>query len=83
MSSINVNIKSSFYADGVDFYFGSYNVTFPAGITSSSVNITVVDDNILEGNEDFHLNISNSLPDRVTLNDTNSAIVIIKDNDGE
>ena len=52
-------------------------------MTSVSLNITVVDDKILESDENFHLNICNSLPDRVTVGDINQTTVTIKDNDGE
>jgi len=62
---------------------GPYNVTFPAGVTNMSLNITIVDDNILESDEIFHLNISNSLPNHVTLSNMNQSTVTIKDNDSE
>ena len=35
-------------------------MTFPAGVTSVSFNVTINDDNILEGNEKVILTITNS-----------------------
>ena len=35
-------------------------MTFPAGVTSVSLNVTIHNDNILEGNETFILTIANS-----------------------
>ena len=67
----------------MDYVSGPYNVTFLAGVTSVSLKITVVDDKIFESDENFHLNICNSLPDCVTVGDINQTTVTIKDNDGE
>ena len=35
-------------------------MTFPAGLTSVLINVTIHNDNILEGNENFILTIKNS-----------------------
>ena len=43
---------------GVDYDSGPYTVTFPAGVTSVSFNVTIFDDNMLENHEDFRLSIS-------------------------
>ena len=67
----------------MDYVSGPYNVTFPAGVTSMSLNNTVVNDEILESDENFYLNICSSLPDRVAVGDINQTTVTIKDNDGE
>jgi len=73
----------SVYSGGEDYKFEPYNVTFPAGVTAKSLNVTIVDDNILENNETFNLRISSQLPNRVNLNNTNQITVTIEDNDGE
>ena len=43
---------------GVDYDTGPYIVVFPAGITSATFNVTIINDNILERDEEFHLNIT-------------------------
>lgn len=67
---------------GVDYVSGPYMVTFFAGVTSTSFNITINDDTISEGNESFTLTIDpTSLPDGVTLFNPSSTIVTIVDDD--
>ena len=69
---------------GVDYYFGPYNVMIPARVTSVSFNISIIDDNVLEGNENFVLTINpSSLPNDVNVGNPHQAVVIIVDNDGE
>ena len=54
-------------------------------LTESSVyfNVSINDDNVLEGNENFTLTINqSSLPDHITVGDPAQATVIIEDNDG-
>ena len=68
---------------GVDYNSGSYAVQFDAGVTRVSFNVVVIDDNILEDNETFNLNINaNLLPNRVTIGDHGLSIMTILDNDG-
>lgn len=55
---------------------------FPAGVTNVSLDILIVDDNLLERDEQFTLNISSSLPPRVSANNFSQARVTIQDNDG-
>ena len=64
----------------LDYYPGLYYITFPAGMTTASFNITIVDDNIVERNEECSLTINNnalhnsvvrSYPYSVTLNIVN------------
>ena len=52
-------------------------------MTEKSFEVPITRDNILETNEQFQLNIENSLPDRVTPGNLSQAIVTIKDDDGE
>ena len=65
----------------VDYDSGSYNVTFLAGMTSESLNISITDDDILENNENFYLAIDESLSS-ITAGSTDRAIVNILDDDG-
>ena len=53
-------ISSNLIGGGVDYNSGPYSVTFPAGVTSISLNVKINNDNILEGNETFILTIANS-----------------------
>ena len=66
---------------GVDYNSGPYNVTFPAGVTSVSLNVAIKNDNILEGNETFMFIIANSSLSNhiITTGDHDKATVIIID----
>jgi len=67
---------------GGDYTAGPYNVTFPAGHITVSVDITINNDNILEGNETFTVEIdSSSLPTGVTVGGTGQATVAIDNDD--
>ena len=67
---------------GEDYALGPYSVTFPAGITITSLSISILDDNIFEGNENFIVMFNSSLlPSGVVLDDVNnqSTIIILDD----
>ena len=67
----------------MDYGSGPYEVTFTAGTTQASFNVSLTDDNIFESNENFMVTIdSSSLPSDVTVGDPRRATVIIMDNDG-
>ena len=67
----------------VDYNSGPYTVQFDAGVTRVPFNVVVIDDNILEDNETFNLNINaNLLPNRVTIGDHGQTTMTILDNDG-
>ena len=69
---------------GDDYELGSFGVTIPAGETSVSFNISIIDDNIFEGNESFSLTIdSSSLPSRVLLQESCVVVITIVNDDGE
>ena len=69
---------------GVDYNSGPYNVRFDAGVTSTSLNVSINNDNIMEGNESFTLNINPlSLSSGVTLADHTQTTVTILANDGK
>jgi len=81
-SSQNVNRSNNNNTGGVDYNYGPYTVTFPAGVTSVPFDVAINDDNIMEGNEDFDLTIiRNTLPDGVTRSSPGIATVTIVDND--
>ena len=68
-----------------DFDTVIQTVTIFAGLTSSTVNIPVINDNIVEGNETFSMSLSvpSSLGPKVTTGTITSAIVAIIDTSSE
>ena len=75
-------LNSNNFIVGVDYLSGPYNITILAGTTKLAFNITIMDDNILESDEQFQLNIaSHFLPNNVTLGDPSQTNVTILDND--
>ena len=58
-------------------------VTFPAGQTTVTFEVSINDDMILEGDENFMLTIVSSLSDSVTVGNSDQATVMIVDNDSE
>ena len=67
---------------GDDYHSGPYEVTFPAGVTIVSFNISIHDDDEYEDDEKFILTInSDSLPDGITT-DSPSRVTTIIVNDG-
>ena len=81
-SSQNVNSSNNVTGGGVDYDSGPYSVTFTAGDTTASVNVSINDDNILENVEDFMVTImTGPLPVGVTRGNPGSATVNILDND--
>ena len=61
--------------------------TFPAGVTTSGdlgcVNITILEDMVLEGQHSFVVQIADITPDEVNVISPSIGIVFIGDNDGE
>ena len=83
-SSQNVSISNNVTGGGVDYDSGPYTVTFTAGQTSTSFNVSINDDNILENTEMFTLDINPStLPNRVTVGNPGEATVTIMDTDSK
>ena len=73
-----------FSTGSVDYNSGPYNVIFPAGETNATFDVTIINDNLLERNENFTLIINvNSLPRKVTTNTIAQATVTIIDNDSK
>ena len=68
----------------MDYGSGSYEVTFTAGTTEASFNVSLTDDNIFESNENFMITIDpSSLPNNVTVGEPRRVTVIVVDNDGK
>ena len=81
---IKLKLAKQFNTGGVDYYSGPYNVTFPAGVTSVSFNISIYDDDVLEDNENFSLAINiDSLPYGVIIGSPSTVLMIIRNDDSK
>ena len=80
-------VSSSFYyyiIEGEDYEVGPYSVIIPAGMASVFFNISIINDEIYEGNETFNLVVNvTSLPLNVTIGDPNQATITIFNDDGK
>ena len=65
----------------MDYGSGPYTVMFPAGETRVPFNISINNDRIYEGNEDFMLTINPTLPVGIMVGTPDQATVTIVDND--
>ena len=69
---------------GYDYIQGRYSARIPRGQTSVSVNVRIIDDNKVEGNETFNLVIySSSLPYYITAGSIDSTTVTIVDDESK
>ena len=65
-----------------DYQSGPYSVSFPAGVTRVSFNISIYNDDVWEDSEKFTLTINaESLPDGIIIGSPST--VIIRNDDGE
>lgn len=74
------NGGSSCSTPGVDYITASGTLTFADGDTSESFGVTICDDSVFEGNENFGVQLSNAMGG-ATIGAANQASVIIQDND--
>ena len=66
----------------MDYISGPYTVRFPAGQITATFNVPIIDNDIVEGNENFMLNINEtSLLTGITRGDPGGSTVLIVDND--
>ena len=74
-----------YYIGGNDYTSGPFTVTFNAEITRASFSVSIIDDNVLEGNETFDLTIdpSSLANNKITVGDPGQVTVTIVDNDGK
>ena len=78
-STVDYSLAAGTASEGADFAAGSGTVSFAAGETSKTINVTIVDDGDIEGGETLTVNLSNaSTGTNIT---TASATVTINDND--
>ena len=82
-TSIKFTLVCSIVMDQ-DYFSGPYSIVFPARITESMFNISIIDNDVLEESERFEVIItSSSRNSNVTSGEIGNAVVIIQDNDGE
>ena len=74
---------SHFFTVASDFGSGPFIASFPAGSTTSSVNVPITDDQLQEGDETFaaQLQIPSNVPDTVVRGENVVAQVVIEDNE--
>lgn len=60
VASVNYATTPGTASAGIDFTSGSGTLTFAAGETSKTIDITIVDDNLIEPTETFSLSLSNA-----------------------
>ena len=74
---------SHFFTVGSDFGSGPFTASFPAGSTTSSVNVPITDDQLQEGDDTFaaQLQIPSNVPDTVVRGENAVAQVVIEDNE--
>ncbi len=77
--SVNYNTNNNTAVAPGDYTAASGTLTIPAGSTTGVINVPIIDDNSLESNETFTVNLTN--PINATRAD-NQAIGTIIDNDG-
>ena len=69
---------------GVDYEPGPYSIMFPAGQTNATFSVSVMDDEVSEGNEYFNLAIDvSSLPIEVNASNPADVLVTIVDDEGK
>ena len=68
---------------GDDYEIGSLHITIPAGEINVPINISIIHDNVFEGNESFSLSLDpSSLPSRV-LGVCLLMVTIVDDSEGK
>ena len=65
----------------MDYTDKTYTVTFPAGQTTATFNVSITDDNMLETDENFMLTINLSISDNVFIGNPDQTTVTIVDNE--
>ena len=65
---------------GIDYTGSSGTLTFPAGDTSKTVSVSIIDDTLDEVNETFKVTLSNPTND-VTISDNEATVTITDDDD--
>ena len=67
-------------AEAADFTATSGTLNFAAGVTSQTITVAITNDNVYEGSEDFHVNLS--APTNATITDNQGVGTILDDGTG-
>jgi len=78
--SANYSVANGTATAGQDYVATSGTISFAAGETSKTFNVSIVDDSALEGNETINLSLSNPAGG-ATLGSPNTAVLTIIDNE--
>ena len=68
---------------GVDFNTTTLTATFDSGMTMSSVNISIITDNIVERKETFNVMLLPPSTKKIRTTNRDNAVVSITDSNGE
>ena len=68
---------------GVDYNSGNYTVEIPARTSVVRFNVSITDDNVFEGNENFTLTLTVPLSTGILVGEPRQTTVIIIDDDCE
>jgi len=72
------------YIEDSDYISGPFDIVIPSEVVNVTFNISIITDNILEGDEVFYLRIDlSSLSDSVTVGRLNATTIVILDDDGK
>ena len=80
-----IAVACCLHTDYGDFYANPLTATIPAGATNTTVRVTVTNDNIVERNETFYmnLNVPSSLSPNIVAGTLSSTLGIIIDSSGK
>ena len=73
---------SNNFIGGYDYIGTLYNVTIPSQTTHVLLNVSIIDDDMLEDTENFTVTIMSSQPS-ITVNTPDQTTIIIVDDDGK
>ena len=71
------------FPGGIDYHSVPESITFPAGITSRPINITLIDDNIFENTKNFSITLQTNPVSLPVIIKNGMAIVDIQNDDGK
>ncbi len=71
----------SFFLVGRDYELATTSVIFSSGVFQVCVNLTILDDEIVENNETFILTLTSSDPAVLTGNTGSTEVTILEDDD--
>jgi len=71
------------FSGGIDYHSVPESITFPAGITSRPINITLIDNDIFEDTKTFSITIQIDPVSFPVVIENDTAVVVIQNDDGK